>query len=101
MSSETVEVPVVEAIPVKPPRVIKSRNIWPEKKRKKYHKSQPEYYREFYHKKKAPQVCQFCLAVVNSQLLHHQRGVKCGLQQQVNLLEDKVHSLDLNEESTD
>ena len=51
--------------------------------------------------KKDQIVCQFCLAVVNSQLLHHQRGVKCRLQQQVNLLEEKVNSLDLNEDPTD
>ena len=98
MSCEDVEIPIAE---VKPPRVIKSRKLWSENKQKYYYKSPPEYYREFYHKNKAPIVCQYCLAVVNSQLLHHQRGVKCRLQQQLKLLEDKVKSLDIIEESTD
>ena len=101
MCSENVEVPAVEVKPEKPPRVIKSIKCWSESKQKYYYKAQPAYYREFYHKKKAPQVCQYCLAVVNSSLSHHQNGIKCKLQQQVKELEDKVKSLDLNEVSTD
>ena len=51
MSSEEVEIPVVETKPEKPPRVIKSRKLWSENKQTFYYKSPPEYYREFYHKK--------------------------------------------------
>jgi hypothetical protein len=82
MSSENVELPVVEGKPVKPPRVLKSMKVWSENKQKYYYRSSSEYYKEFYHKSKHEIVCQYCFAVVNSQLLHHQRGVKCKLQQQ-------------------
>ena len=97
MCSENVEVPVVEVTPEKPPRVIKSIKCWSENKQKYYYKAQPAYYRDFYHKKKEPQVCQYCLTVVNGQLQHHQKGVKCRMRQQVMELENKINSLNLNE----
>ena len=90
MSSENVELPVVEEKPVKPPRVLKSRKVWSENKQEYYYRSSSEYHKQFYHKSKHEIVCQYCLAVVNSQLLHHQRGVNCKLQQQLKSVQNKI-----------
>ena len=45
MSSENVEVPVVDAKPEKPPRVIKSIKCWSESKQIYFYTAQPAYYR--------------------------------------------------------
>jgi len=79
----------------KPPKILKNIKIWSESKQKYWYKAPPEYYREYYHRKKKEVKCEHCGAVITSQLSHHLSGQKCTLIRKLNELKAKIDNISI------
>ena len=98
--AETSDIPEMKTCKTKaekPPRVLKTIKCWSENKQKWFYKASPEYYRQFYHKKKCEQTCSHCGSVITSQLSHHLAGKKCTMQREMNALKDQLSKLTINQ----